>query len=77
MKKERSTPEAKIRMKEAQKKYRASLSEEEIEERRKKQSEINNRPENRKKLSAALKKKWQDPEFREKMKNRKTRGKSK
>ena len=69
--KEKTTPEAKERMSKALQERWDSMS---LEERQKfslKMQEVNNDLGKRNKASIAIKEKWADPEFKEKMKNRK------
>jgi hypothetical protein len=71
---ERNSIEGKKRMQEAARKNWDSRSDEERQIFQSKMNEINKNDDKRKDASKKIKKKWQDPIFKEKMKNRKPRG---
>lgn len=69
--KERNTPEGKARMRKAVQKKWDEMDNKSRQKFQKKMSVINKDPEKRNKASNAIKLKWKEPEFREKMENRK------
>lgn len=71
---ERNTPEAKLRYENAIKKRWENCSEEDKQKFIEKMTIVNQSEEKNKKASDTMKANWEDPEFREKMKKRKTRG---
>ncbi len=68
---ERATPEAKERLSKASRKNWDNRTEESLVELREKMLVINGDEEKRRDAGEKIKRKWQDPEFREKMGNRK------
>jgi len=72
--KERNSPEGKKRMQESAQKKWDSRSEEYRKNFRSKMTDINTDESKRKDAGEKIKKKWEDPDFKEKMSKRKTRG---
>jgi len=68
---ERNTPEGKLRMKRAAREYWDYRSIEEREEFSLKMQDVNSNVDKRLKAGISIKEKWTDPNFRDKMKNRK------